>query len=288
MNIFERMMSVDRRWVFLFLALVCVLTYKVDFEVEVRVTDEVRKIYNFIDTLKPGDYIFVAIDYDPNSLAELHPMTYAIVEQAWRKNMKIVFTALSQNGPGMADQAIRDISDSLKLVKTYNGITYPARDIVNGIDYIFLGYKPYPALVIAGMGQNFRLPFPTDYYGTPLDSLPMMRGIQNYNQMKCVIDISGTSGIDMWIAYGQTRYGFPLALGLTGVMAADYYPYLNSGQVFGMMGGILGAAQYEKLADNAGSALDMMRIQLYAHMVIILFIIIGNIGFLVSRRAKNQ
>ncbi len=288
MNIFERMMSVDRRWVFLFLALVCVITYKVDFPVEVRVTEEVRKIHNFIDTLKPGDYIFVAIDYDPNSLAELHPMTYAIVEQAWRKNLKIVFTALSQNGPGMADQAIRDISDSLRLPKTYNGVTYPARDIVNGIDYIFLGYKPYPALVIAGMGQNFRLPFPTDYYGTPLDSLPMMRGIQNYNQMKCVVDISGTSGIDMWIAYGQTRYGFPLALGLTGVMAADYYPYLNSGQVFGMMGGILGAAQYEKLAQNPGNALDMMRIQLYAHMVIILFIIIGNIGFLVSRRAKNQ
>ncbi len=287
MNIFDRMMSADRRWVFLFLALVCVITYAIDFPVKIRVTNEVEKIYTFVDTLKEGDIIFIAIDYDPNALAELHPMTYSLVEQAWRKKMRIIFTSLSQNGPGMADLAIREISDSLKKNKTYNGVLYPGREIVNGIDYVFLGYKPYPALVIVGMGQNFRIPFPTDYYGTPLDDHPLMRGIQNYDQVKCVVDISGTSGVDMWIAYGQARYNFPLALGLTGVMAADYYPYLNSGQVFGIMGGLLGAAQYEKLTDNPGRAIDGMRVQLYAHIVIILFIVIGNVGFLMSRRQKR-
>ena len=91
----------------------------------------------------------------------------------------------------------------------------------------------------------------------------------------------------MWITYGQGRYNFPLALGLTGVMAADYYPYLNSGQVFGILGGLLGAAQYEKLADNPGRAIDGMRIQVFAHIVIILFIILGNIGFLMSRHKKR-
>jgi len=287
MNIFDRLMSVDRRWVFLFLALVCVITYVAEFPVDITVTYEVENIYDFIDTLDPGDIIFVAIDYDPNSLAELHPMTYALVEHAWRKELKIIFTALSQNGPGMADLAIRQISDSLDIPRTYNGVEYPAREIVNGKDYVFLGYKPYPALVIVGMGQNFRIPFPTDYYGTPLDQHPMMKGVQNYDQVKCVIDISGTSGVDMWIAYGQTRYGFPLALGLTGVMAADYYPYLNSGQVFGIMGGMLGAAQYERLSGNTGRAIDAMRVQLYAHIVIILFIIMGNVGFLMTRGHKE-
>ena len=137
-----------------------------------------------------------------------------------------------------------------------------------------------------GMGQDFRIPFPTDYYGHPLDSLPMMKGVKNYDQIKCVIDIAAGSVLDSWIAYGQGRYGFPLATGVTGVMGADYYPYLNSGQIFGIMGGLLGAAQYEKLADNPGRAMDGMRIQLYAHIVIILFIIMGNIGFLISKRKR--
>ncbi len=288
MDIFERMMKLDRRWIFLFLIVVCVVTYAIPFKVPILVEPEVRSIYNFIDSLPPGDIILVAIDYDPNNLAELHPMTYALVEHAWRKKLRVIFTALSQNGPGMAEQAILDISDSLKQDRTYNGVHFKGREIKNGIDYTFLGYKPYYALVILGMGQNFRLPFPTDYYGTPLDSIPMMRGVLNYDQVAGVIDLSGGSITDAWISYGQGRFNFPLALGLTGVMTAQYYPYLGSGQVFGIMGGLLGAAEYEELADNPGRAKDGMRIQLYAHMVIILFIIMGNVGYFAERRRQKR
>ncbi len=288
MNIFEKMMKLDRRWIFLFLILVCVITYAIPFKVPILVEPEVRSIYKFMDSLPPGDIILIAIDYDPNNLAELHPMTYAMMEHAWRKNLRVLITALSQNGPGMADQAIRDISDSLKLDRTYNGVEFKGREIKNGIDYTFLGYKPYYALVILGMGQNFRLPFPTDYYGTPLDSIPMMRGVLNYDQIAGVVDLSGGNITDAWISYGQGRFNFPLALGLTGVMTAQYYPYLGSGQVLGIMGGLLGAAEYEELADNPGRAKDGMRIQLYAHMVIILFIIMGNVGFFAERRRQKR
>ncbi|MBU0984271.1 MAG: hypothetical protein KKA42_10410, partial [candidate division Zixibacteria bacterium] len=156
------------------------------------------------------------------------------------------------------------------------------------VDYCFLGYKPYYALVILAMGQDFRLPFPSDYYGTPLDSVPMMKGVINYDQVACVVDLSGGNITDAWISYGQGRFNFPLALGLTGVMTAQYYPYLGSGQVFGIMGGLLGAAQYEEMADNAGLAKDGMRPQLYAHMVIILFIVAGNVGYFWDRRRRKR
>lgn len=288
MNIFDKLMRLDRRWVFLFLIIVCVVAYYADFEVPILVEPEVERIYEFVDTLKPGEIVMVAIDYDPNNLAELHPMAYAIIEQCWRRNLKVLITSLSQNGPGMADQLLRDVSDSMKVAQEYNGEQFPAREIVNGVDYTFLGYKPYFALVILGMGQDFRLPFPNDYYGQPLDSLPMMRGVLNYDDIACVIDLSGGNITDYWISYGQNRFNFPLALGLTGVMTAQYYPYLGSGQVFGIMGGLLGAAQYEQLADNAGLAKDGMRVQLYAHMVIILFIVVGNVGYFMSRRGHQM
>lgn len=281
-------MLLDRRWIFLFLIAVCVISYKVDFDVPILMEKETKDIYTFIDTLRPGSIVLVAIDYDPNNLAELHPMTYALVEHCWRRKVKTIFTSLSQNGPGMADQAIRDISDSLKQDQTYNGELFKGREVVNGVDYTFLGYKPYYALVILGMGQDFRLPFPADYYGTPLDSIPMMRGVLNYDQVACVIDVSGGNITDAWISYGQGRFNFPLALGLTGVMTAQYYPFLGSGQVFGIMGGLLGAAQYEALADNPGRAKDGMKVQLWAHMVIILFILIGNVGFFASRRRQRR
>ncbi|MDF1544797.1 MAG: hypothetical protein P1R58_06800 [bacterium] len=288
MDLFEKLMKLDRRWIFLFLIVVCVLSYAIDFYVPILVEPESQKIYDYVENLEEGSIVLIAIDYDPNNMAELHPMTYAMVEHCWRKKVKVIFTSLSQNGPGMADQAIRDISDSLALDRTYNGVEFKGREIVNGVDYCFLGYKPYYALVILAMGQDFRLPFPSDYYGNPLDSLPMMVGTHNYGDVDLVVDVSGGNITDAWISYGQSRFNFTLALGLTGVMTAQYYPYLGSGQVHGIMGGLLGAAQYEQMCDNAGLAIDGMRIQLAAHVVIIFFIVMGNIGLLLERRRLKR
>ncbi|MBK7140925.1 MAG: hypothetical protein IPH75_02450 [bacterium] len=288
MNIFEKMMSIDRRWVFLLLAVVVIGTYAVSFEIPIRVNSEVRNIYEFIDKLQPGEIVYLGVDYDPSNQAELHPMAYAVMEHCFRKKLKIIFCTLSQYGPGMVDGAIKDITDSMRVEKTYHGVTYPGRELVNGEDYVFLGYKAYFALQILAMGQNFRLPFPVDYYGRPLDERPMMKGVMNYKQVACVVALSGGNITEAWISYGQGRFNFPLALGTTGVMAADYYPYLNSGQVFGLMGGLLGAAQYEKLSDNPGPAIDGMRVQVFAHIVIIVFIIIGNIGYFTERRRRAK
>nr|MBN2277488.1 hypothetical protein [candidate division Zixibacteria bacterium] len=287
MNIFDRLISLDRRWVFLALAVVCVITYLWDFKVPVNLSHEVQSIFDKVNALEEGDIIYMSVDYDPNALAELHPTTYALAELCFRKKIRVIFGTLSNLGQGMVDQVIRDISDSVKNDATYNGVFYQGREIVNGVDYVFLGYKPYPAMVIQAMGLDFRVPFPTDYYGTPLDNIPIMRGTKNFDQCKLVVDMAAGNVAEMWITYGHGNYGVPLALAVTGVMGADMYPYLGSGQVFGLAAGLLGAAQIEMLCDNPGRAMDGMRIQLFAHILIILFIVMGNIGFLATRN-KNK
>jgi uncharacterized protein YneF (UPF0154 family) len=288
MTFFDKMMTLDRRWVYLFLALVCFITYYGKFQIPIPVNSEVRSVYDKIESLPEGSIVFLGIDYDPSTQAELHPMTYAMMEHCFRRKLRVLTAALSQNGPGMAEQIFLNVTDSMKLAKTYNGVEYPARDIIRGVDYVFLGYKPYYQLTILSMGQNFRIPYPTDYYGTRLDSIPMMQGVNNYSQVAFVCDLTAGNVADAWISYGQSRFNFELALGLTGVMAADYYPFLNSGQLIGIMGGLFGAAQYEQLADNPGLAKDGMRVQVFAHLVIILFIIIANVGFFVSRRKQGN
>lgn len=286
-SFFDRVMTLDRRWVFLVLAVVVVSSYYIPMVVPVPPSSEVRGIYDAVEALEEGDRVLLAIDYDPNALAELHPMTYAIMEQCFRKKVRVIITSLSTNGPGMAEQAILDIVDSCALDRTYNGVKYEGREIIRGDDYCFLGYRAYFELVITGLGQNFRTFYAKDYYGTPLDSIPLMREVNNYDDIKMVIDISGSNIVDAWIKYAAARYDVPLALGLTGVMAADYYPYLGSKRIFGLMGGLLGAAEYERLADNPGLAMDGMKVQVWAHFVIILFIIVANVGYFGSRSRRK-
>lgn len=276
----QRLMSIDRRWIFLVLTIFVVVPLVLGFQVKPVVSDEVQAIYDFVESLEAGDNLVVAIDYDPNALAELHPMAFAVMEQALAKRIKLITLTLSQNGAGMAESAVRSVVDSVKM---YRGYTPEY-----GVDYCFLGYRPYYALVILGMGQNFRIPFPQDYYNHPLDSLPMMRMIQNYDQVKGVIDITGSNVADAWIANGNGRYGVKLALGLTGVSAADYYPFYQSKQIIGLMGGMKGAAEYEFLAKNPGPAMEAMGVQTFAHLVIVGFIVIGNVGFFLDKRQRDR
>lgn len=278
-NIFERMFAIDRRWVYLFLMLAVVISVILKPTIPIPISPEARNIYDYVDGLQAGDYVHLAIDYDPSTLAELHPMTLSILNQCFAKKIKVIVTALHQNGPGMAAAAI-DTAGQRHFEKT----GYLPQ---SGIDYVFLGYKPYPALIILGMGQNYRIPFPNDYYNVPLDSLPIMDGIRNYDNVKAILNVSGTSATDWWITYGNGRYQVPLAIGVTGVMATDYYPYLQTGQVFGMLGGLQGAAEYETLVGMPGKAVSGMSVQVVAHAIIIIFIIIGNIGYFATRQKRK-
>lgn len=273
MTFYEKLMNLDRRWIYLAVGIAVLVPFFIPFDVPVYTTPEVKAVYDFVESLKEGDLLFLAIDYDPNAMAELQPTARVILRQAFTKNVKLVISALSQNGPGMAEQLISEIS------RQYNK--------KSGVDFVYLGYKPYPGITILAMGQNFRIPFPTDYYGVPLDSLPMMTGIKNYDDVKAVLDVTGTNAIDYWLVNANARYKVKMAAAVTGVMAADYYPYLQSGQLFGLIPGLKGASEYEVLANQRGFAFSGMRIQTIAHIMVILFILVGNIGFFAARAKKK-
>jgi hypothetical protein len=280
MNIFDKLVALDRRWIFLFLFIVVAMAYFLRnvFSVDVVVTKEVRDIYNFIETAEPGEKILMSMDYDPSSLAELQPMARAIMLHAFRKGVKIITVTLSQYGAGMVEQVTREVSGE--------ATAFYGREIKYGEDYCFIGYRPYPAFVILGMGENFRVFFPRDYYDTPLDDLPIMNRVRNYDDIKGVITITSGNTSDFWIIYGNARYNMPLALGVTGVMATDYYPYLGNA-LFGLIGGWKGAAEYEKLVHQEADANQGMPAQVAAHLTIVLFIVLGNIGYLLSGRKSK-
>ena len=280
-DLYDWMMNLDRRWVYLVIGVVVIATAIAPFRVPLYITPEVKIVYDFVESLEPGDVLMIGVDYAPEAMAELHPMNYAITRQCFQRGVRLLLCCLHQNGPGMVEQVISQVSQEF--------------DKVNGVDYVYLGYKPYPGITILAMGQNFRIPFPEDYYGTPLDSLPMMRDLINFDDVKAILNISAGSGTEYWINYANGRYNAKLAIGVTGVMASDYYPFLQSGQIFGLIGGMKGAAEYEHLAEKGGyisrekdqlAAFKTMPIQTTTHIVIILFIVLGNIGYFMSKKKK--
>jgi hypothetical protein len=270
----HKIMDIDRRWIYLVIGIVTFVPMLRYIGMPVQVTSEVKSVYDRIESLQPGTIVMVPMEFDPATAAELQPMSRAILRHCFSRNLKVLSTAFMIDGVVL-------IENDLKVIAAEYGKEY-------GKDYVYLGYKPYMEVVLLNMGENFRKPFPKDYYGNKLDDLPMMKGVNNYSNLACIVNVNGTSGADFWINYANGRYGAPLALGVTAVMATDYYAFLQSKQIFGLIGGLKGAAEYEKLIgrnkDVANRSMDAVSV---AHVFIILFIIIGNIAFFATGREKR-
>jgi len=265
--------NLGRRTIFVLIFLAVLVPLFLPAPRTVRITPEVRVVYDRIESLRPGEIVMLADEYDPSMSAELSPMNIAVLRHCFRRGQRVLVSCLVSNGLSL-------VESELKQVAAEYGKKY-------GQDYVYLGYKPYPAIVIMSMGEDFRDPFPTDYYNTPLDSLPMMRGVKNFQSVAFVLTINATSGLDNWIIYGAGRYKFPLAAASSAVMAPNYYNYLQSGQLFGLVGGLRGSAEYEELVGRPGSAVRGMFVQSVTHLLIVALIVLGNIAFLRQRLRRR-
>jgi len=78
----------------------------------------------------------------------------------------------------------------------------------------------------------------------------------------------------------------PIAGATTAISAPRQYPYLSSGQLLGLLGGLKGAAEYETLVERKDRATAGMDSQSIAHVIIVIFIIVGNIILIRERRKK--
>ena len=135
-----------------------------------------------------------------------------------------------------------------------------------------------------GMGEDISAVYPTDYGKKPLSEIPAMKGIKNYKDIDLLIDLAAGATPESWIAYAGSKYGQTIAVGCTAVSAVGYYPFLNSNQIIGLIGGMKGAAEYEKLIEARGTATAGMDSQSIAHILIIVLIIVANISYFAVRK----
>lgn len=272
----QRFMSIDRRWVFLAIGLAVFLPYALRFALPLGTANpRTRAVYEYIEKAKPGSAIVLAVDYGPASMPELHPMAIAITRHALRKNLRVIGMTLNTQGTILTDDVFqRAVADP------------EFRGKKDGTDYVNLGFKPGGSLVILQMGDSIEKAFSKDARGRDTKTLPIMRGLRNFRDIHLVMALESTTAANVWIMFAHERFKQALAYGVTAVMATDYYPYLSTGQIVGLVNGMKGAAEYEGLVGKPDDAMLGMTSQSIATFVIILFVVLGNIGFFASRRAR--
>jgi hypothetical protein len=235
-----------------------------------------RQVYDLVQNTPKGSVVMISFDYEPSTATELQPMAKAFIEHAWTNNQKVIAVALWPQGVQMASQAFADIQKK-----------FP--DKVYGTDFVNLGYKSGGMVTIQAMGRNFKEVFPKDFQGTPLEKLEMMKSVRNFNQIGFVSSLSaGDPGLKQYIMAAHDMYQAKVTGGTTAISIPGFLPYVNDqNQLYGLLGGLKGAAEYESLIGVKGTATSGMDAQSIAHLLIIVFIIFGNIRAYKIRHLKQ-
>ncbi len=140
------------------------------------------------------------------------------------------------------------------------------------------------------MGVDFPKVVEYDYHKTPVNKIPALNGVKNHKQIGAVVEITPSGTVEYWISFFNGPYKVPLVYCPTAVMAAEAYPFIDSGQISGMLNGVVGAAQYETLIGFGCTATDASAAAWAlssAHIFIILLIILGNVSFILMRKSEK-
>jgi len=274
MTFSEKMLKIDRRIIFLMIGLCTLLPLLYPVGLPIRISSEVRGVYDHIESLPERSVFLLSIDFDPASKPELYPQAIALLRHAFRKHLRVVTMTLWVSGTGMADQLVTQVAK--EMGKEY------------GTDYAFLGWSPGGQAVIINMGQDLYSAFPSDYSGKSTKDLPVLEGVRSLKDVGYMVSLgAGRPGVEEWYVFGKDKYKFELGGGCTGVMAPGLYPLLRSGQINGLIGGLRGAAEYESLIGQKGKAVAGMDAQSATHLAIIALVIMCNLFYFSLRQQRG-
>lgn len=273
-GIIHRLSQVDRRILYLIVLACAIVPLLMGARVTISVSPPVVSLYEAVEALPAGSYVYLAADYDPGSLPELYPMNIAFVEHLFSKDVKIIAGSLWAPGPPLSQRVFEDIAP--RYGKTY------------GEDYVNLGFKEGREAVMVSVAENLPATFPEDYFGTPYGEIPMLEGIEDLTDVSLIVNVSaGYPGIKEWVQQVATRFDIPVGGGVTAVSGPEMYPYIQSGQLVGLLAGMKGAGEYEQLIDRPGLGLAGMAAQSSVHVAVIVFIVLANVFYFLERRKRS-
>ncbi|MEM3640392.1 MAG: hypothetical protein QXH37_00475, partial [Candidatus Bathyarchaeia archaeon] len=161
-------------------------------------------------------------------------------------------------------------------------------DKTYGVDYVFLGYIAGNEPAVRSLATSIRGTVAVDNYGTAISALQMMANIDKAEDFALVFIVSsGTDTFGWYVRQWYTPYNIPLLFGALSVIGPSIKPYVDAGQAIGMLTGQRSAAEYETLVGRKGLGLASMDAQSFAHALILIFIIIGNV-ILFATRSKPK
>jgi hypothetical protein len=283
MNILRLLQQVDRRVLYVLLLLAVTLPFFMKVVVRVPISQPTQSLYDTIEALPENSFVLFGPDFSAGTRGENGAQAEVLLRHLmimWHKK-KVRFGILSFDAQGQS--IAQEIA--LNLQKEYNPQGY---GIQEGVSWVNFGYKVDQTNVVRALVKDMPGTLTNDVHNQPLETMPVMQGVRTGKDVALILDVNPTTNYGIYIQFMQGPFNIPMGLALTSVMVPEAFNYLDSGQIIGLLQGVQGAAEYEQLLNMPARATRASNSLSAAHLLLIGFIVLGNIAMVLERRKQRQ
>lgn len=272
----DRMQTIDRRVLYAALLIIVIVGLLVPIPLPLAVGPQARGVYEAIENADAGKITLVSTLWSASTQGENRPQTQVILEHLMRRRLRFALIAF---GDPQSTILAQEVAETLAAKYNYE----------YGKDWINLGYRADIAGTLKGIVRDMRETLKQDSIRKkPLDQFPVMKGVHNIRDVALIAEVSASGNYVSWLGLVVGSTDAPFCYAPTSVMAPELYTYLDSGQMAGMLFGIKGAAEYERLLGLRG--FTTRAITPVSLSLVLLFVLIGlgNYGMYASRKKEGS
>jgi|GEM_PF-1029951 len=252
-------------------------TQNTDVVPDPRTSIEVSAAHDLIAKLPSGSNVVMAFEYEPETAAEMEPLSVAILQQlARRGDVHVYMMTTRAAGPAMAEHALAAVT---------NGST----DSWVNFGYISGGSKGISGLVI-GTLPGVVSPISYDYRGKSTEVTASR--LADLNPSLIVIISSRWDDLRAWVEQVEPKADLPMIAAISASSAPMAYPYMQNEQLKAIVVGVNDAVAYGALenSDRSPGLRAAWNGQVVGSVAAVLLILIGSLiyGFRAFRQQQEQ
>lgn len=267
-SILKLMATYDKRWAYLLLFILVLLPMLRPIGMPISVSQLTRDYLEQLDTLEEGDIVLDSWSTEYSGYMELKPGMIATHKYFIKNGIKLFICLGHPEGLALVDALFED---ELKgYMKNY--------DYTYGEDYIILGFAlPNQAATLA-MATDFQGSVKVDWKGDSIKGTFLDR-IETGADIDMIVDFTTGAGNPGLINHIVLTFETPMVQNQIGVSLPGSFMNLDAGLITGLLASTKGGSELELLMSEPGPGLIAMDAFTLGHYLLIIFIVIGNIGY---------
>jgi len=265
---------IDPRILYALLIIVLIIPIITPVGLPIPITDQTRKTYEAVERLPPGSVVVCSMDTSGAAWGENGPQAVVVLKHLFQKPLKIVVVGFETDGPMLGQQALLQIP---KGEKKY------------GEDYVNLGFIAGGETARAAFGRDIHKLVSRDFLGNPIDKLPIMEKVRNAEDFALFFTFTSLiSAVEMYVRQLHAPYKTKVVAAIIGLGVPSIVPYYNAGQVFSILSGSLGAAEYELLTKMPGEGVRLSDALSLSTLLVVTCVVVGNVAFLAVKKKRKE